>query len=95
MVLSAKDSSVGKSNRLQTSCLRDASNLCVAGSNPVPNTSVKRAVFFGFLRKDNNSAATGNSGRGDPACSITNCPAACGYRASKVVLLDLDFLNTV
>jgi hypothetical protein len=52
-------------------------------------------MFIGFLRKNNNSAAAGNSGRGDPACSITDCPAAYGYRASKVVLLDLDFLNTV
>jgi hypothetical protein len=52
-------------------------------------------VFFGFLRKNNNSAAAENSGRGDSVCSITNCPAAYGYRTSKVVMLDLDFLNTV
>ncbi|MBT8380544.1 MAG: hypothetical protein KJN64_15110 [Ignavibacteria bacterium] len=49
---------------------------------------VKRTVFFGFLRKNNNSAAAENSGRDDSACSITNCPAAYGYRTSKVVLLD-------
>jgi hypothetical protein len=56
---------------------------------------LERVKFIGFLRKDNNSAAAENSGRGDSACSITNCHAACGYRTSKVVLLDLDFLKTV